>query len=71
MMMDAHRLVSQFAAADSAMAMHRVYADALRAERVTLMADWSELVASRDFDAIGVRSNRLAEIVREIAKLGG
>jgi hypothetical protein len=67
----ARDLQNGFAAGDARLAAAHIIAKGLRAERAELMQGWSELVATQDFDAITVRSMRLAEIDRELAKTGG
>ena len=56
---------------DVAMKAGRASCAALRDERETLMSDWGDLVASQDFVQIGIRAKRMAEISRELARLGG
>ena len=63
-------LEGQFAAMDAAMAEGRMRADKLRTERAALMLDWNVLIAAYDFDTIAQRAGRLAEIGRDLARIG-
>lgn len=61
----------QFAAEDVRMAVARDRCVALRAEHAEIMRTWPLITLTTDYEAIGKDAARLAEIGRELARLGG
>ena len=60
----------RFSAHDAQLAANRILGAEMRAERARLMTDWPGLVATQDFAAIATAAGRLAEIERELARMG-
>ena len=65
----ARRLISGFAAQDMQRVMSAARADALKAERATLIPQCHEAIRAMDFAALGVLSVRLGEIQSELTRL--
>lgn len=63
-------LMDAFKRGDEALVRSRILADDLRAARDVLKAGWSDLIQTGDHDEIARLSMRLAEIDRELARLG-
>ena len=60
----------RFSAHDAQLAANRILGAELRAEKADLMVDWAQLVAAMDFEEIAARAKRLAEIGRELTRMG-
>ena len=70
-MNNAAELVAKFTAADAAIKAGHESCRDLRLERARLMEGWADLVATGDHAEIARRSDRLADIGRELVRLGG
>lgn len=66
----AKMLTDGFRRGDEALARNRIAAGELRTERDALKAGWTDLIQAGDHDEIARRSMRLAEIGRELVRLG-
>ena len=60
----------RFSAHDARLSANRILGAELRAEKVRLMADWPALVTAQDFEQIAIAAGRLAEIERELTRMG-
>lgn len=64
-------MAAKFHADDAARAAGRERCVTLRDEHAEIMRTWPEITLTTDYEAIGKAAMRLAEIGRELAKLGG
>jgi hypothetical protein len=63
-------ILAGFNRVDQALARYRIAADELRTERDMLKSGWTDLIQAGDHNEIARRSMRLAEIDRELVRLG-
>ena len=63
-------LIGEFRGREVSLAAACVKAKTLRMERFDLMNEWTQLILANNFEDIAIRATRIAEIDRELARIG-